>query len=173
MLSEKLIFLSTPENLTMRDNGTEYKYYHNTELQDLVYILRTLQTKSIVDLGCGAGLLMAQVRCELPALNVFGFDNEDQLLDIAKQLIECSKKNIMDLSEKDIREYDTLYTWCPFKTFEVAKSFSVVLINCMHPGQRLISYDEGGVYLSKILESSEQLQEIKNECSNFRIFSKI
>lgn len=177
MLSEKLIFSLLKNNplfSRLKDNNRkEWGYFHTIELYDLLSVLDRLETKSLIDLGCGTGLLLAQIRCERPYIYVRGIDNEPSLLEPGYDLADIKLGNILGITKEELADCDTIYTWCPFIDTDTTKMFVDVLHKAMNGQQKIVCLKNGNVPLNEILIESKlfKLEDITSE--SFQVFSKI
>ena len=178
MLSEKLMnIILYSSNETKRvsycskgEEDSEWGYYHTLDLYGLNDILKELGCKSVIDLGCGAGLLMAQLKCINPDLLVSGIDNEPALVEIAKNFIPVKQGDIMNLSKENIRMFDAVYMWCPLKDKVKTKKFVAALIESLVKGQFVICSTEGDLPIMDALIDADAFYEVPQKSASFRVF---
>lgn len=135
---------------TLFDNtkkaGKEYGYFVNSRTT-LFTLTRVLNIRSLVDLGCGAGVLISCLEDYI--FKVKGYDNEKDLVDIAnkisrnKELAEL--KDITKLTKDDIKNFDAVYFWEPIIDEKMATKFVKNLLKVMKKDQYIFYYNSGKI----------------------------
>lgn len=125
-----------------KDNG-EWGYVINNKFGDVVdYMLENDFTK-IVDLGSGVGHGIELLH--RMGFYARGYENEDILIQennivFGKKLHSLiQNKNVMTLTTSDIKDFEVLYCWDPFKDEKLKKKFMHNLIDIMLPGQVILN----------------------------------
>lgn len=89
--------------------GTNYGYYRTKDLSALVEIT-LFRPKKVVDLGSGLGEFMMDIK-ELANIEVHGFELDTILAKNA--VIPTTQKDILTISEDDLKDADLIYFWQP------------------------------------------------------------
>lgn len=152
----------------LKNDKKEYGYYHSREVFDLHRILQKYECKSIIDLGCGMGLLMAQLHCLDSSYRVAGIENEKLLVNVA--IINARWKDILSLEPSDIQDFDCLYIWEPIKDEEQCQRLVNTLSKCMSSNQLLVCKCAGvtGQYLIE----SDDFYPLCEEGTGFQLFKR-
>ena len=80
--------------------------------KDFIFLLKTNNPKSMLDVGCGCGAIYELCRRELPGLKYHGLDYSENAITLAKKNWDesCfSVKDCISLSKDDIYEYDLVH----------------------------------------------------------------
>jgi len=77
-------------SFTTKNDRKEFGYYPSPEYTviRISEILTALKAKSICDLGCGTGLLLAQLQVLQPDLKVMGIENEKALINFSQNILD-------------------------------------------------------------------------------------
>lgn len=131
-----------------KEDGTqsEYKYYVSSCVVQLVQLLKHLNVNTLVDLGCGAGILCKALNME--GIITGGYDIEEPLIKIAKRFnddeyFRFAIKDITKLKQKDIVPYKAIYFWEPILSRDLCKTFINNLVSIVTPDQYIICRPSG------------------------------
>lgn len=140
-----------------KGGSKEFGYWHSECVLALDEVMRGLKCKSVIDLGCGMGLLMAQLQC-LGEYRVGGIENEKSLVEKAL-VYPIIHKDLLLLNKGDIENYDCLYIWEPIKDEKLSKRFVTRLVKAMSPGQHIIYRCAGNT--GAHIRNTEKFQQLK------------
>lgn len=147
-------------NYCRKENG-EWGYYISHNPFAIIYYMQQNNLKSIVDLGSGAGILLQILRGY--GFSIKGFEIEDSLIKVATKLLGKNithKKDILTLTEEDVKDSEVLYFWEPVAEDELAKKFVENLVNILSPTQTVLYYSSGAI--ARYLESSPKMKRVEN-----------
>lgn len=120
----------------------EFGYYHSEGAAlDIAELTDLLKLNSVCDLGCGGGLLLAELNALRPNLKLLGYDNERRWLNFAERMLgvtDVKELDLLKITKKDIKGFDLLYLWEPLRDDTLAKIFASKLESAMHKGQILL-----------------------------------
>jgi hypothetical protein len=152
---------NTRLHIRKKPGGKEWGYYINPDFGDVVQYMVENDLNSFIDLGAGAGHIMEIMR--LAGYKVRGYENEPALIEEYEATFLAKhhnnflfEKDIMTLSTEDIRGFEVLYAWQPFRDLSLLNIFIDKTISIMTPDQ---------VFLLKVNNSTWKSPEnlIKNE----------
>ncbi len=148
--------METLVELMAQQNPNIHKVYHRT-INDgknfgywvtgpapLIRYIEENKVSSFLDLGCGAGLLLKCIKLVLPNIKLKGIELNGDLYQIASRLlrayplsetIELQLKDILTLTKKDIKGYQTLFAYEPLNDKQLSKEFAENLYKIMGPDQ--------------------------------------
>lgn len=99
--------------------NTNFGYYRTKDISALVEIT-LFRPKKVVDLGSGLGEFMMDLK-ELANIEVHGFELDPILAKNA--VIPTTKKDILTISEDDLKDADLIYFWQPLIDKEMILKF--------------------------------------------------
>ncbi len=146
-------YLYTTKGKKLKDTGgnTEFGYYTNKNVC-LPNVVERLGVKSIIDLGCGPGLVIKTLK-QLNYVNkIKGFDNEADFISIAKGRYsnhneEFTKKDITKLTKEDLEYYDAVYFWEPIICPITGKKFIKNLVKNLKKDTFILYYRSGQLHV--------------------------
>lgn len=178
-LMEKFIHTSKGEN------KDEFGYYisYPCIIPWVIAIMKHFKMTKVMDLGCGMGVLMAQIRASDSKIITGGVDNERIFVQIAKRLgVLAEYGNLAYLNPDMIKGYNCFYMWEPFciNGFnDHANSFIEKLALFTKAGN-VIMYTPAG-QIGQLIEKTKAFDEVRlvntykksnNISQPFRIFIK-
>ena len=111
-----------------------WDYDINPHFNEVLQWMEDNDKTSILDLGAGLGDCLMAAKDVGHA--VLGFENNPELLkDAPKEIIE---KDILKIVKKNLKGYEVIYSWEPFKHPVKAKKFIEMVFKKLHKGQVLI-----------------------------------
>jgi hypothetical protein len=137
-----------------KQNG-EYGYYVSLDssFKNLCKIVELLDIKKFCDLGAGSGILLKALIYFKQMRKIIGYENEKILVD--NSMNDYVKlKDIFDLTITDLKDFECIYFWEPFKSDELANKFVNHLSKVTSKGQ-IIIYREAG-YIGKYLDKNKK-----------------
>ena len=144
------------------NDGEQFGYVLNPYVGILYVLLKRLGKNSLIDLGSGAGLLLAILNAYDKELKLAGIEIEEELLVISDKLhVNAYNKDLLYLQAADIRDYEVVYFWEPFHNSDPGIKFANNLIDCMYPGQILIMRPTGKII--NTLSTSKDLKPITDQ----------
>lgn len=154
----------------LKKNNQEFGYYISYDVYDIAVTLNKLKKTKVIDLGCGAGILM-QILNTL-GFRTKGFEIEDSLITRARFITNnIFKKDITEITTEDIKDYEVLYFWEPIPGDALSRKFVANLEKVMLPGQMII-YKPDAPHTLDYLEDSLVLRRYKRIKSKFIIYVK-
>lgn len=124
----------------------EYGYFIN-DRTTLFTLIKVLNIKGLVDLGCGAGVAIScldNFQCR-----VKGYDNEPDLVNIANKISHnknlAEVKDITKLTKEDIKDFAAVYFWEPIIDEKMATKFVKNLLKVMKKDQYIFYYSSGKI----------------------------
>lgn len=154
---KSIVGVSKRKGIPAGKESKEYGYIINSNLAHLCETVKKLQIKSLMDLGCGMGILMKGILDVFPGLKIGGIDNEVLLTKIAESITQCHTKtsfevgDLTDMKDLGIDKYEALYFYEPIINEEQVKKFVSELEKYTVKGQYLIYICSGKIryYLDK------------------------
>lgn len=142
-----------PKDLSS-NNGGEFGYYITPSISALFLLIQELKVKSFLDLGAGAGILLLTLNALVEDLRVHGYENEVELIRqhttwLGGRVI--TRKDILTLNKEDIKYFQALYFWDPFRDFKLTQQFINNLASIMDKKQIIIN--KNGSYCTPALKS--------------------
>lgn len=160
------------------NNGRDFGYYITQNPASLIDLILRLKARSILDLGCGAGILLAVIKKFLDNngkyLKYGGIELNPMLCHMARHIVYDSNikcKDLMYISEEDIEAYDILFMWEPIRDHNKASFFVDNLVSITHPNQTIVLYPSGSIQTH--LNNHKQIKSISNNNNQFKMFHKI
>lgn len=130
-------------------NKGQYGYYGWVSPGSVYLSMLKYRCKSLLDLGSGAGILMAAIKSVAPyEWKLAGYEIEQKLINQAKKICPWGKhlnKDILTLTTKDIEKYDMIYFWEPFVDSQLSKRFVENLSAIIPPGKYIHYVSAGNI----------------------------
>lgn len=154
---KSIVGTSKRKGIPAGKEANEYGYIINSNLIHLCETIKKLQIKSLMDLGCGMGILMKGILDVFPGLKIGGIDNEVLLIKVAESITQRHTKinfevgDLTDMKDLGIDKYEALYFYEPIINEEQIKKFVSELEKYTVKGQYLIYISAGRIrmYLEK------------------------
>lgn len=168
------------------EDRDEYGYYISsfTVIPWIVAIMKHCEETKIMDLGCGMGVLMAQISAYNHEIKTGGIDNEKIFVEIAKILgVRAQQGNLIYLRGDMIKDYSCFYMWEPLRSSgsnDHTKAFVKNLALYTKMGDTIMYMPAGQI--GKLIEETKAFDEMRflnkfkrsNKAScPFRVFRKI
>lgn len=115
----------------------EYGYVASV-MGEIAVFMHRLGIKSICDMGCGAGLSLYSIKQYAKDIEVYGYDNEDALLDLASEIFGerlLKNRDITKLEKGDVRSDSLIYIYEPIYDKSLCKIFIDGLCEILMPNQ--------------------------------------
>lgn len=135
-----------------KNDQKEFGYFPTPEYTviRISEILTALKAESICDLGCGTGLLLAQLQVLQPDLKVMGIENEEALINFSHNILDLQTVFTgdllkMNLSNQIVRNCNVFYMWEPIHHPVVAKDFVIGLTEWLKPKDIIIYQSSGKI----------------------------
>jgi len=150
----------------------EFGYWVSQSGGQLLNIMERLDISRIIDLGCGCGYMLKAMRSVEP-IEIFGYDNEQVLIDIA-----CSKgtlsqsdqefklKDILTLKQSDIPQNSLIYWWEPIKDKELCEKFIDNICNISYPNQIIVF--TSAAYSGDFMRQNKKVECLYDIRNNYR-----
>ena len=142
-----------------KGNG-EWGYIINFHFGEVAAYMLENDFKTIIDLGAGVGHGIEILN--LIGLEARGYENEDELImENAKffgkkltllggdESLTIRKKDIMSLTTNDIKEFEVIYFWQPFKDEILLNKFLINLFEIISPNQTILFKKDNDSYYRK------------------------
>lgn len=155
---------------TKGKNGDEWGYYVSHNIGRLAVVLKKNKIKSLVDLGCGAGVLLRVLSMYVPYISLRGIDNEESLVSYCNRFMNHSAKkgNILSLKREDIEHYQVIYFYEPLRSEKLAQQFVENLSKIVTKGQHIIYIPAGSI--GKFLSEAKNIKRINNTTGPWQMY---
>ena len=163
-------------NKPVGDNEEMFGYYLTRCVDRVYFCLQMLGAKSMVDLGCGMGI-MIRILQEYGGSDIKygGIELNQALCKVCRQMTlydtKIKNKNLLDLTKDDVEKYDTLYMWEPIKDRKMGLQFVNNLVPLLHPNQTIILNSAG--HIIEHLRKHEEIKEVKGNNIPLTMFHRI
>lgn len=139
-------------NLTQISDKKNYPLHWNTFLR----LFDDMKVKSILDVGCGAGIYYELLRQNFPEIKYTGIDYSEDAIEIAKsqwKYDDFSVMDIMDLTKDFVKKFSVLHLGAILD----------VLPNANEVLDFILSLNANMIIISRIEFSSDFGQDVVNE----------
>jgi len=122
----------TRESLYFNKGNGQWGYYLNVDIEKVIDYLNKNNLKTVVDLGAGEGHIVELLN-EM-GFQAKGYEIEDVLIENYNKEFgkgNVTKKDIMYLTVEDIKEFEVIYFYQPFKDIGLMDNFLTNLKNVM------------------------------------------
>ena len=117
--------------------------YFITNNQEFEALVKREKIKNLIDLGCGAGIILKAAQDN--GIKVKGFELDPKLIFYAKKLgVPVKKKDILKITTKDLEGFDNIYFWEPLADYELAEKFVANLMK-VSKGKTIYYKGYGGI----------------------------
>ena len=168
-LDRQLNFKRNKEIYHKKSNG-QWGYYINPHFDQVVEYLNEKNLKKVIDLGAGEGHVIELLNDM--GFQAKGYEIEDELIEQYHQKFNKDniiKKDIMFLTTDDIKDFEVIYFYDPFRDLELKKNFLIYITNIVIPDQTIIYKHEK----DRIKNYLSEVTGLKTEVYHFlEIFRK-
>lgn len=135
------------------EDTPEFGYYISYFLKEVVEVINYFEVKSLLDLGCGAGIFTSVLK-STTGIKVAGYDNEKVFIERKLGYVqheEFKLKDITKVTRKELSKYDCVYFWEPIIHRPTCEKFIQNLVREMPDNQYIIYKCDGPAidYLSQ------------------------
>lgn len=118
-------------------NKGQYGYYVSKYCGCLAVLMKRLQLTSLLDLGSGPGLILNPIKRNIPNSKCVGYEIENDLVNIGNCIsrLPILKKDILKITQEDIKDFQVIYFWEPLRDQQLAKRFVKNLSKIVVPNQ--------------------------------------
>jgi len=162
------------------DGENAYGYYLSSNTLPKVYeILKRLNCKSFLDLGCGMNLTTNMLYItdlffnKKSPIKFSGIERDKTLIEFSRLFfddIPVIEADLMNISSKDIEHADVLYMYEPIYNEQMIRSFVDNLVNIMNFNQTILLKSAGDI--EDVLRDRADIKEIVIENCPLKIFHK-
>lgn len=150
------------------DDKKAFGYWKSSNEVELIEILRTLNIKSIFDIGCGPGLFLQNLYTIMASfmqnLIIGGIDKNEHCIRLAKRICIQNNEsfevlNMFDITTSLLKKWDCVYIWDPLTEKDEIKKFLFHLASVI-PKNKYIIFSP--YQMSWSLQSMITKKEIEN-----------
>lgn len=152
------------------ENG-EYGYFINPNVLCLYKFIKKNNIESMIDFGCGCGILLLILRTLNHSIRLGGIDNEPAYIKASKFFLYSSYNidtkfgDICNVSNEELKRYQMVYFYEPFVSgTEKAKILAEKMVN------NLIINAPKGMIINHLQAGSTIFEEFKKQKKYFDIF---